>query len=266
VALYKPVEIKAENRQGEDWAEKVVSEVGGLLGIPCAEIALAVRRAHEGLVSRDVKPRGWDLQLGAAVLDGVVEGYESRAQYRAGHTITNIELALRDMGPPPGRAGVSGFTAYDTFCGYLVLDALVANRHGHDHNWAVIIPPTIEAPCLAASFDHASSLGFGLTDESRTKFLSDADRLARWAGKGTASRFEHQAPTNSIETLVDLAARALAAASPLARSAWQGAIAALKEADFSDIVDETLGMSELAGTFAVELLKINRLRLLDAWA
>jgi hypothetical protein len=30
--LYKPVELKAENRQREDWAEKIVSEIGALLG------------------------------------------------------------------------------------------------------------------------------------------------------------------------------------------------------------------------------------------
>ena len=263
--LYKPVEIKMGNRQGEDWAEKVVSEVGGLLGVPCAQIELAIRAGQEGLVSRDVKPRGWDLQPGAAVLDGVVDGYESRTKYRAGHTITNIERALRDMRPPPGWPDLSGLTAYDTFCGFLVLDALVANRDRHDHNWAVVIPPTVDAPCLAASFDHASSLGFNLNDDSRRQILAD-DRLARWAQQGTAWRFEHQPPMSSVETLVDLAVRALDRASPAARLVWQGAVTRLQTADFTDIIRGTLGMSEIASTFAVELLTINRRRLLSAWA
>jgi hypothetical protein len=44
-------------------------------------------------------------------------------------------------------------SAYDVFCGYLVLDALVANSDRHDHNWAVFLPPTLqdERPALAAS-------------------------------------------------------------------------------------------------------------------
>lgn len=262
--LYKPVEIKAGNRQGEDWAEKTVSEIGGLLGVPCAAIELAVRDGHDGLVSRDVKPRGWDLQPGAALLDGLVDGYESRAKYRDGHTLTNIKRALCDLGPPPGRQELDGLTAYDVFCGYLVLDALVANRDRHDHNWAVLIPATSERPCLAASFDHASSLGFNLLDDARRQ-LANEHRVAEWAQKGTAWRFEHRPPMSSVETLVDLAVRSLDHASSDARSTWQEAVRRLRVADLLPIVRETLRMSELAGTFALELLTINRQRLLDAW-
>ena len=262
--LYKPVEIKAGNRQGEDWAEKLVSEIGGLLGAPCAEIALAVRDGHDGLVSRDVKPRGWDLQPGAALLDGLVDAYESRSRYREGHTLTNIELALRDLRSPPGREDLSKLTAYDTFCGYLVLDALVANRDRHDHNWAVVIPPAPGVPSLAASFDHASSLGFNLRDEFRRRLLTE-QRVDGWARRGTAWRFEHRPPMSSVETLVDLAVRSLGRASPAARAIWPRAVSRFRVSDVVHIVREDLEMSEVAGTFALELLQINRQRLVDAW-
>lgn len=262
--LYKPVEIKAGNRQGEDWAEKVVSEIGRLLGVPCAEIALALRDGQDGLVSRDVKPRAWDLQPGAALLDGLVEGYESRTRYRTGHNLTNIQDALRGLGPPPDRDEVSHLSAYDVFCGYLVLDALVANRDRHDHNWAVLIPPAQGLARLAASFDHASSLGFNLRDVARSQLLNER-RVAKWARRGTAWRFEHEPPMGSIETLVELAARSLDHASDEARSIWQGAVRRMRPADVIPIVRETLGMSDVAGTFAVELLTINQQRLLDAW-
>jgi hypothetical protein len=47
--LFKPVIVTASgHRQGEDWTEKIVSELGGLLGVPCAEIELAVRRGVPG--------------------------------------------------------------------------------------------------------------------------------------------------------------------------------------------------------------------------
>lgn len=262
--LYKPVETKAGNRQGEDWAEKLVSEIGGVLGVPCAEIALANRDGHDGLVSRDVKPRGWDLQPGAALLDGLVDGYESRSRYREGHTLTNIELALRDLRPPPEWEEPGELTAYDTFCGYLVLDALVANRDRHDHNWAVVIPPAAGVPSLAASFDHASSLGFNLRDEFRTRLLTE-QRVAGWARRGTAWRFEHRPPMSSVETLVDLAVRSLERASPAGRTTWQQAVSRFRVSDVVHIVHEELEMSEVAGTFALELLQINRRRLLDAW-
>lgn len=262
--LYKPVEIKAGNRQGEDWAEKVVSEIGGLLSVPCAAIELAERDGHDGLLSRDVKPRGWDLQPGAALLDGLVDGYESRTKYREGHTVVNIMQALRDFRPPPGREELNHLSAYDVFCGYLVLDALVANRDRHDHNWAVVIPPTSERPCLASSFDHASSLGFNLVDHTR-RLMLDEQRVVKWARGGTAWRFQHQPPMSSVETLVDLAVRSLEQASVHARSTWKDSVRRLRIADVVPIVRETLGMSEVAGTFALELLRINRQRLLNAW-
>lgn len=54
--------------QGEDWAEKAVGEIAKLLGIPAAQIELVIRDGQHGLVSRDLKPKGWDLQPGSAAL------------------------------------------------------------------------------------------------------------------------------------------------------------------------------------------------------
>lgn len=261
--LFKPVEIKDGHQQGEDWAEKLTSVIGTLLGVPCAEIELAVRDGQEGLASRDVKPRGWDIQPGAALLDGLVADYESRTKYREGHTLANIELALRDMSPPPGHGDLAGFTAFDVFCGYLVMDALVANRDRHDHNWAILIPPAPDLPCLAASFDHASSLGFSLRDGARLKMLSEG-RVEHWAKRGTAWRFEHHPPASSVETLTDLAVRALASASSAARRFWVDGVGRLRMQDLVPVVDAIGAMSQAASTFALELLRINQERLLNA--
>ncbi len=40
--------------RGEDWAEKVVAEIGALLGVPCAHIQLAHRRSTRGIISLDL--------------------------------------------------------------------------------------------------------------------------------------------------------------------------------------------------------------------
>ncbi len=102
--LYKPVEIKAGNRQGEDWAEKVASEVAAALGAPCAKTELAVRDGRDGSVSRDVRPSGWQIQPGAALLDGYIDGYESRTRLREGHSLDNIQAVLTGVGAPPASA------------------------------------------------------------------------------------------------------------------------------------------------------------------
>jgi hypothetical protein len=53
--LFKPVVVAANgHRQGEDWAEKIVSELGRSLGVPCAEVQLAVRAGVRALISRNV--------------------------------------------------------------------------------------------------------------------------------------------------------------------------------------------------------------------
>jgi hypothetical protein len=55
--LFKPVVVHASgHRQGGDWAEKIVSEVGLLLGVPCAEVQLAERHGVRGSLSRNARP------------------------------------------------------------------------------------------------------------------------------------------------------------------------------------------------------------------
>jgi hypothetical protein len=75
--LFKPVVVPAHGTpQGEDWAEKIVSELGRLLGVPCAEVDLAVRGDDRGLISRNVIPDGWDRVLGAELMGTVVPNYQ----------------------------------------------------------------------------------------------------------------------------------------------------------------------------------------------
>ena len=91
-------------------------------------------------------------------------------------------------------SGVEPMSAFDCFAGYLLLDALIANRDRHPRNWAVMpAPPGSDAhDMLAPSFDHASGLGFGLTDRERERWLRGRGVRA-WAERGDAKSFEHGA-------------------------------------------------------------------------
>jgi hypothetical protein len=262
--LYKPVEIKDGVQQGEDWAEGVVTRIGALLGVPCAAVDLAQRHGRDGTVSRDVRPSGWELQPGAVLLGGRIDGYQSRLRLRLGHALINIESVLAGVGPPPEHVGSASFSAYDVFCGYLLMDALVANRDRHDQNWAVVIPPELRTPWafLAPSYDHGSSLGFGLRDAKRANILSEGT-LRHWANKGTAWRFEHLPPPAPVQTLVELAVRGLSTASDDARHYWTTSLERLNEGQIQGALTDTAGLSEIASTFALELLSTNRQRLLE---
>lgn len=135
--LFKPV-VTASNghRQGEDWAEKIVSELGALIGVPCAEIELAERNGEQGSISRNVTPDGWSLVLGSELLSRADHGYQEgrlRPPGRPGHSPRTIMAALAACEPV-----APGATAPMMFSGYLLLDAWVANQDRHDQNWAVI--------------------------------------------------------------------------------------------------------------------------------
>ena len=85
--LFKPVVVPAHGTpQGEDWAEKIVSELGRLLGVPCAKVDLAVRAGEPGLISRNVIPDGWDRILGAELMGTVVPNYQEGRHNPTGAT------------------------------------------------------------------------------------------------------------------------------------------------------------------------------------
>lgn len=261
--LFKPV-VTASNghRQGEDWAEKIVSELGELIGVPCAEIELAERNGEKGSISRNVTPDGWSLVLGSELLSRVVDGYQEgrlRPAGRPDHSPSEIIGALAACERTPGS-----LTAAAMFAGYLTLDAWVANQDRHDQNWAVIHRAATPGGLrLAASYDHASSLGFNLRD-SRREALQTSDGVEAWAKGGVAHRFEHdpELPKRCIPTLVETAHHALDLAGQAARQHWTEQLRTLEWTDVENLVAEVPQLSDPTATFILDVLRINRRRLL----
>lgn len=112
-----------------------------------------------------------------------------RAKERLGHNLANIQTVLA---PRQAIEMPDSFTAFDQFCGYLVMDALVANRDRHEENWGVLRDPD-GLVTLAPSYDHGNSLGFNLLDNRRLLELGRDPELKRWArslrdGRAEASR------------------------------------------------------------------------------
>ena len=265
--LFKPVVVPANGRaQGEDWAEKIVDELGRLLGIPCADVELAVRDDVAGSLSRNVAPDGWDLVLGALLLGSLSTDYqpgEYNPRGRPGHSPRSIMSALVSCGPPPECHGLS---APEVFAGYLVLDAWVANQDRHDQNWAVLGRAAASSELrLAPSFDHASSLGSNQQDDRKGRLLSQPGGVAAWAAGGRAHRFEHDPtrPRSTIPSLVDAAHEALKLAGDRATKHWLGRLASVDQEAVSALLARTPKVSDLTARFVVELLDTNRRRLLD---
>lgn len=256
-ALFKPVVAKVGRRQGEDWAEKAVEQVAAAIGVPAARIRMARRNGRSGLLSYDLAPPDYDLHTGA-VLIGAIDGrLVPRAKERLGHNLENIKTVLS---PLPATSMPTGLTAFDQFCGYLVLDALVANRDRHEENWAVLRSPTGDVT-LAPSYDHGNSLGFNLEDQRRERQLERDPELLTWAGRGTADRFEG----GRTLSLVEFAYRAMDSASTDAGDYWLGRLAAVPAESWAAVISDIPEMSEACSTFCIQLLTTNQRRLLDGY-
>lgn len=255
--LFKPVTQKEDRRQGEDWSEFLAAGVARSLGVPAAEVRLARRGDVEGCLSRNVRPEGWSDQPGSVLLAEVVDDFDKHDRCRRGHTLKLIRRVLQGFDPPPAFTGPVGWAAFDVFTGFLVLDALIANQDRHSDNWSVLVAVDGQRR-LMASYDHASSLGFNLTDREREERLRDGS-LEGWASRGRATRFQGRRTA-----LVDLADQALAMAGPDVRADWMGRLAACDASVWSRLVSSTPVMSGVARTFVLELLDTNRRRVLDA--
>ena len=255
--LFKPRTEHEGWVQGEDWAERVATDLALHLGVPAASAELAFHRGRRGSISRTLVDRGWELQPGALLLSELVPGFRTQDPTRTGHTVENIRRALDGVSPP---AGYETFTAFDVFTGYLVLDALIANQDRHEENWAVLRPLTgVGGTVLAGSYDHGSSLGFNLRDVKRSAHLADGT-VDAYARKGRAQRFEKA--TDGRLTLVELAHRALGRASSTATDRWTTALVAVSAEVLQGTVGRVPELSDPARRFTLGLLTTNRRRLL----
>ncbi len=267
--LFKPAVEKHGFRQREDYSEKISAHLATRLNIPCADVELAIRDGRPGNLSKNLRPNGWSLQPGAILLSEFNPNYVRGAEKpkgRPGHSLRAIQEALAGVERPPDVNLPPDFTAFDVFAGYMLLDAWIANRDRHDENWAVLVPGPPhhldERKRLCGTYDLAGGLGYNVSDERCDRLLQDANGVAKWVGDGTAHRFEHVPP--KPETLVALAAKALSMASGAAKTYWLEHVMQITESDLTQMVDHAPNLSVACRTFAIEVLRINQRRVLDA--
>lgn len=263
--LFKTVTVKDEHIHGEDWAEKAASHLGAFLTLPCATVELARWNVFDGCISQNLRPRSCQMQPGRALLEKhSAPGYvhRSKGKEHPGHTLDNIRAVLSGALPPPDCALPFDGSAFDVFAGYVLFDAWIANQDRHDHNWSVLIPGTATpGPTrLSGSYDHGSSLGFGVREARCEEMLATEGSVERWCARGQALRLEAR------PSLVDAAREALGLASPEARTHWLEQLEPIRDADVRRVMDRNPRMSDAQRSFAVKLLEVNRRRLLDVWA
>src|SRR5437773_9923530 len=83
---------------GEDWSEKVASELCGVLGVPHATYELAVWRGKRGVATETFVPEGARLVHGNELLAQLVPGYPGTRFFRVRqHTLRRVLAVAEEV-------------------------------------------------------------------------------------------------------------------------------------------------------------------------
>lgn len=262
--LYKQVK---EQHLGEDWAEKVASELCQLLGLPYATYHLAKTwEGNRGVVSPYFLPKSGTLVHGNEILTPIVPDYPTFATY--GNKQHTIDIVLRvieadHVNLPIGWTAPSGIQkAVEVFVGYLLLDAWIGNGDRHHQNWGFVrnkvVSTSAETIHLAPTYDHASSLGRELSDEKRQRVSIEA-----YANKCSSAFYGSVEDRKSLKTF-DVFHR-VALHYPQAAYIWLECLEHISKANTRDIFSQIQQerISNIAVEFALKILEFNQNRLLN---
>jgi hypothetical protein len=252
---------------GEDWSEKVASELAELLGIPHAKYDLALWKGRRGVVSDSFLPSGGRLIHGNELLAKIVPQYPTTKFFRVRqHSLRVVTTLVQISKPPIGFVLLPDVhTAVDVFIGYLMLDAWIGNQDRHHENWGLVLTKDGSVH-LAPSYDHASCLGRIETDIEKYERLTTKDKnrtVEYYIGKASSAFYASPTSKKSLSTLD--AFRSAARSRPAAGLTWLKRL----EAVLPDQTEQILRLvppdriSEVAVHFAQRMLELNRLRLRD---
>lgn len=262
LCLYK----QARENIGEDWAEKVASQLCELLGLPHAVYELAETwEGNCGVVSPYFLPTGGTLVHGNELLTPIVPNYPTSGTYKVTqHTIDIVLNVIEDnsVNLPLDWTAPNGIQrAVEVFVGYLLLDAWIGNGDRHHENWGILKTTTSnsgETIHLAPTFDHASSLGRDLDDSQRQKRSVEA-----YANKCFSAFYGNVDDKKPLKTF-DVFQR-VAHLYPEAAQIWLSQLESISQpnilAIFHRIPDTRI--SFIASEFAHKILEFNQQKLLS---
>jgi hypothetical protein len=262
---------------GDDWAERIVAAIADDLGVPHAETELAAFEEKPGVLSLDLTEdrRRGELVLGNDLLFERDPTYP-RTERRRAASKYSLDLVISVLSQEFIRSPViaaippSMTSALDVFIGYLMLDALVANLDRHHENWGVLQRRDTEGRVVtevSPTFDHASSLARGITDDERQQRLGTRDR------NRTVDAYCQRASSLFV-TASDITTRLTTfeafsyagSRRPHARDVWIERLRAISESRMKSRVEAIPvdRMSDIAKEFCTRMLECNRHSLLEA--
>ena len=256
---------------GDNWAEKVASELCELIGLPHAKYELAVCGGKRGVVTPNFVPNGAQLIHGGEILANIIPGYQ-KAQYygQRKHTLGLVMkiIGSKEIEVPIGWSNLDGInTAIDVFIGYLMLDAWIANQDRHHENWALILKPvdgTRSAYHLAPSYDHASSFGSNELDVNKKSRLTTRDigrSMEKYVERARSAfylMFDDSKPSSTFDVFHKAASK-----KPEAARLWIKQMEKVSPLDTRSILERIpkTEISDVTIDFTQRILELNRERL-----
>ncbi|HTD17360.1 MAG TPA: HipA domain-containing protein [Chthoniobacterales bacterium] len=174
---------------GQHWVEKIAAEIAEVMGIDHAKVELATFNGERGSASQSFISTGHELWHGNQILAGRLFGYDSEARFRhPEHTLEHIFQAI----DATFKTAKWRRNSKMRIAAYLVLDAVIGNTDRHHENWGIL---SVHSPrgwlgFVAPSFDHASSLGRELRDDSSGKCrrrILETNAIDSYVEKGTGA-------------------------------------------------------------------------------
>ena len=248
---------------GEQWAEKVAAEVGGLIGVRRAEVRLARFGDVLGTQSTAFAEPEWLRVHGNEVMAEGIPGYDgSRDTGRGDHSIRNIALAVNRWAE---RHGLDPPAILGELASYAILDGLLGNTDRHHENWMFFYHPDLRSYELTPSYDHGSSLGRKLQDVSRriTRSRSDilaSDRVLNYLLSGGSPRGVYIKPSSRQAPPPLVTAKLICRWQPEVVRPWLERLEAATGRAFRDVIDRVPDelMSPVARDFTHQRLTISR--------
>jgi hypothetical protein len=253
---------------GENWAEKVACELCALLGLPYAHYELAVWKGKKGVLSETIVPTDGRLVMGNELLAEIHSTYPAQQRYKVqDHTLGRIVALLNDPTvllpinwQPPSDAI---HNAVDVFLGYLLLDAWIANQDRHHENWGLIHYDEIY---LAPTYDHAASMGQNEQDAKRKEMLTTKDagrHISSYVKKARSAIYLNKSEQKAMLTWDVF--QWLAAKRPKSAKVWLQRLGDISPEQCQNVFNRVppSEISETAIEFAMELLELNKQRLLE---
>lgn len=267
--------FKAEERgTGEDWAEVIACHLCRLLDLPHIEYELAEefvagQYVAPGVVCANMVPLDAQLVLGNQLLLAVDPQYPSQKRFKVRQHTVDAVANIMHLFAPPTTDWLVGLpkevvSALEVFVGYIMLDAWIANQDRHHENWGGLFIAT--RLHLAPTFDHAAGLARNLSDRERDERLVTRDRqrtVDAYALRGKSAFYLDERDERPLDLVA--AFNAFADYAPKAQIAWLDRLQAVEADEIRKILDEVPPgrMSDTAKQFTIELLAINRRRLLE---